>query len=273
MTKVTRLAAATEVGRLVNCWVVDVGDGLVTVDSSLLRSDALAHRAAIEAMGKPVVAALVTHGHPDHVVGLDALLDGIDVPVYGVPGVAEVMRTYEPVYEGRAKELPEHERVGSWKYPDVELADGQVLDFADASLRVQDIGNGGDCRANSVFWLEAAADAAGVFTADLALRAHPWLFDGGLLSWLANLDRLAADIQAVGRVYPGHLDATDASVLTDQRDYLLRYAGEVKELADGTGALTAEAVRELERRMIASYPQLPLRELIAAGATAVAAQL
>ena len=273
MVEVIRLHAPTEAGRLVNCYVVDVGDGLVTVDSSLLAGDARAHRSAIDALGKPVVAALLTHGHPDHVVGLAPLLDGLDVPVYALASVTEVMRGYEPIYAQRSQAIPAEHRVERWLYPTQEVEGGETLQFGDVRLTVEDIGNGGDCRANSLWWLSEGGEQAGVFTGDLALRAHAWLLDGGLLDWIGNLERLLPRLSSAGTLYPGHLGPDDGSVLTAQREYLLAYVAAVKDLGGDRGALGDAQVKELQERLVGAYPGYPLAELVAEGAAVVAGQL
>jgi glyoxylase-like metal-dependent hydrolase (beta-lactamase superfamily II) len=57
--------SAAESGLLVNSYLVDTGDGIAVVDTGLLRSDARALRARLDALRAPLRAVLLTHPHPD----------------------------------------------------------------------------------------------------------------------------------------------------------------------------------------------------------------
>ena len=51
-------------GAFVNAYVVETASGVVAVDGLLQVSAAKEMRAAIERLGKPLLAALLTHSHP-----------------------------------------------------------------------------------------------------------------------------------------------------------------------------------------------------------------
>ena len=98
---------AGEAGLFVNAYLVEGPDGVVAVDGGLLVSDARAMRARLDALGKPLAAVFVTHGHPDHFNGVVELVRGAgDVPVYAtaegravVADVAEAKRRqWGPTY-------------------------------------------------------------------------------------------------------------------------------------------------------------------------------
>jgi glyoxylase-like metal-dependent hydrolase (beta-lactamase superfamily II) len=85
-------------GLFVNSYLVETDDGVVAVDGSLLVSDAHAFRARLDALHKPLLAVLVTHGHPDHFNGVIELVRGQgDVPIYATPeGRAVIDEMAEP---------------------------------------------------------------------------------------------------------------------------------------------------------------------------------
>lgn len=56
-------------GALVNAYLVETNRGIVAVDGTLAVSDGRALRAQVESLGKPFLAVLVTHAHPDHYGG------------------------------------------------------------------------------------------------------------------------------------------------------------------------------------------------------------
>ena len=61
---------------LVNAYLVETQEGIVAVDGTLTVSDGRALRAQLEGLGKPLLAVLVTHAHPDHYGGIVELVGG-----------------------------------------------------------------------------------------------------------------------------------------------------------------------------------------------------
>src|SRR5215469_5748848 len=86
---------ASPQGLSVNCYVVEGRRGLVAIDSALTVSDAKSLRAKVDALGKPLLAVLLTHGHPDHYNGVAYLVEGRTVPVYATTAVARVIREWD----------------------------------------------------------------------------------------------------------------------------------------------------------------------------------
>jgi glyoxylase-like metal-dependent hydrolase (beta-lactamase superfamily II) len=82
--------SAAEPGLFVNSYLLETTAGVVLIDASLLVSDAQALAARLTALHKPLLAAFVTHAHPDHFNGLPYVV-GADVPVYATAAVAATM--------------------------------------------------------------------------------------------------------------------------------------------------------------------------------------
>lgn len=55
--------------------IVETAEGLVLVDTQLLRDYAQQFRAYAEGLGKPITHVIVSHGHPDHYFGLEYFED------------------------------------------------------------------------------------------------------------------------------------------------------------------------------------------------------
>ena len=76
---------------LTNAFLVETAESLVAVDTMMTVSDARALRRHVDAIGKPLRAVLVTHGHPDHYNGTGDLLEGFGkIPVIATAGVDAV---------------------------------------------------------------------------------------------------------------------------------------------------------------------------------------
>ena len=115
LTQLTRL-------RFVNAYLVREDDGLTLVDTTMGGDKAAGQLlAAAREAAAQIVRIALTHGHGDHVGGLDALKErlGADVPVL-MPELDARIHDGEQVVEGK---LP-----GSWPTlrtkPDVRLSEG-----------------------------------------------------------------------------------------------------------------------------------------------------
>jgi Metallo-beta-lactamase superfamily len=75
----------------VNAYLVETAAGVVAVDSLLTVSDSRAMRQALERLGKPLQAVLLTHSHPDHYAGLAQLVAENDVPIIAPQGVIDTI--------------------------------------------------------------------------------------------------------------------------------------------------------------------------------------
>src|SRR4030095_13254506 len=76
-------------GAFVTASLVETDSGVVAVDSLLTVSESRAMRQALVRLGKPLLAVLLTHSHPDHYGGLTELVAGLDVAVIAPPGLID----------------------------------------------------------------------------------------------------------------------------------------------------------------------------------------
>jgi glyoxylase-like metal-dependent hydrolase (beta-lactamase superfamily II) len=257
---------AAEAGLLVNSYLIEAADGVVLIDANLLRSDIRALGARLEALHKPLLAAFVTHAHPDHFNGLP-LLAGDDVPVYATAAVADTIERsddakraqWAPVY---GDEWPDRHRV-----PDHPLSDGDAVEVAGLRLTAHAVGPA-ESHADSYFTLDDHA-----FIGDLAFNGtHPYVADGHTGEWLAALDTLTGAL--AGRtLHPGHGAPGGVAMLAEQRRYLMMYRETVHRLAAGEPTLSDPQREELTAVLSRFLPGAPLAWMIALGADAVAAEL
>lgn len=273
-TPTVHMYTAADTGLFVNSYLLETGDGIVAVDTNLLVDDIAALRARLDALHKPLLGVLITHAHPDHYNGAEALTAGTDALVYAPPGVARAIaeiaqakrERWAPVY---GDQWPQHTR-----YPDIELNDNQVLELGGLRITAHDLG-AGESHADGYHHVQADDDTRPLaFIGDIAFHGtHPYTADGHTSSWLDLLDRLENELAGTRRLFPGHGAPTGIDVLAEQRRYLLHYRELVRHLADGQPHLSDAARAALERSMNRYLPQAPLSWMIGLGADAVAAEL
>lgn len=261
--------SAGPAGLLVNAYLVETRNGVVAIDSTLTVSDSTALRQQLDAIGKPLLAVLLTHGHPDHYNGVTALVTGNDVPIVATAGVAQVIEQYDEAKEVQWSEVFGNEWPAVRTFPNQIVADGETLTFDGVGFTVTALG-AGESHSDS-YWV---MDGKHAFIGDLVLhQVHAYVADGHTTEWLENLDRVEAALADVAVVYPGHGEAGGLDMIAWQRAYLEHYRAAVEELAAGQPTLTDEAKAELVQRMKAFLPTDVLEFLIGLGADAVAAEL
>jgi glyoxylase-like metal-dependent hydrolase (beta-lactamase superfamily II) len=241
--------ACGEAGIFVNAYLIETPRGVVAVDATLSESESKTLRKELETIGKPLLAVLVTHPHPDHVAGITNLV-GTDAPkIIATQPVLDLMRRLEEPKRKQWGPVYGEEWVARWTYPNTVGQSGEQFIFDRVTYSVLDVGPGGDSEANSVWFVESPKRAA--FLSDLVFNGtHSYVADGHLLAWLANLSRLDRLCAGMDMVFPGHgAAAAPEQLIAAQRAYLLTLAAHVKELADGRPDLSNDAKKELERRM------------------------
>ena len=260
---------AAESALFVNSHVVTTADGLLLVDATLLVSDARALADRLARTGKPVLAAFVTHPHPDHFNGLPYVIDE-DVPVYATAAVAQVIK--ESAEDKRAQWQPTYgaEWPDRYRVPDRTPAGGTV-DVGGLRVHLHDVGPA-ESHADSYLVVESGT-ARAAFIGDLAFDGvHSYTADGHSGQWLDVLDRLTGELAGL-TLYPGHGAPGDVSLLARQQRYLRTYREKVRELAGGADRLTEEQKLELAGTMTGLLPDATLTWLIGHGADAVAREL
>ena len=264
--------ASGELGIFANAYALETANGVVAIDATLTKSESRAFRAEIATLGKPLLAVLVTHAHPDHIAGITELVHGSDVPVVALASVKALMEQTEAAKHAQWGPVYQQEWIQTWTYPTQLVEDRETVVFDGVTYRVYDLGPGGDCDANAIWVVETEPKVA--FVGDLVFNGiHSYVADDHILGWLANLERARVLLQDIETIYLGHGKPGSLDLLNTQREYLLAYCAAVKEFVQGAPALTEAGKQALIARMEQYLPAAPLTFLIGLGADAVAAEL
>jgi glyoxylase-like metal-dependent hydrolase (beta-lactamase superfamily II) len=270
---VVHMHSCGEGGIFVNAYLVETRAGVVAIDSTLTETESKAFRKEVEALGKPLLAVLVTHPHPDHVGGITNLVANDKLKIVATQPVLDLMRRLEEPKRKQWTPVYGAEWVQRWTYPNTIVKSGEKLTFDGVTYSVLDLGPGGDSEANSAWFIEGPKRTA--FLSDLVFNGtHSYVADGHLLAWLANLAHVERLCEGMDPVFPGHgTPASSKQLVAQQRDYLLTLASHVKELAGGKPSLGDAAKAELEKRMTAQYPDAGLTFLIGMSADPIAREI
>ena len=259
---------STPGGALVNAYLVDTSDGIVAVDGTLTVTDGRALRARLEALGKPLLAVLVTHAHPDHYGGIVELVGSDDVPVLATAGVDAVIRRDDALKEETLRPMFGDEWPRERMFPTRIVSDGDRVDLGGTSFTVLDLGPG-ESPHDSVWFL--GDERRTVFLGDQVYdRKHAYLADGFFEEWLGHLDRLQRELPVDATLHIGHGGPVTPARFDEQRVYIETFVDAVRN-ADWSQPDNARAA--VVERMTTLLPTDELRFLMELSIDPVAARL
>ena len=226
-------------GNIVNTGFIVTDSGVVVIDSGPSKRYGEALRRAIAATtDKPVIQLLLTHHHPDHVLGNQAFGD---VPIGALAGTGDLLRQ-----QGEAMAENMYRMVGDWMRGTEVVLPTQVLEPGVLEVgghRLRLLGLSGHTGAD----LAILDENTGVlFAGDLVFyeRALTTPNSPGLGVWLKDLDTLQALPWKL--IVPGHGPvASDTAPFAQMRDYLGWLDGLMRD-----GAAQGDDMAEMIRRPI-----------------------
>ncbi|QYN03815.1 quinoprotein relay system zinc metallohydrolase 1 [Pseudomonas protegens] len=226
-------------GNIVNTGFIVTDSGVVVIDSGPSKRYGEALRRAIAATtDKPVIQLLLTHHHPDHVLGNQAFGD---VPIGALAGTSDLLRQ-----QGEAMAENMYRMVGDWMRGTEVVLPTQVLEPGVLEVgghRLRLLSLSGHTGAD----LAILDENTGVlFAGDLVFyeRALTTPNSPGLGVWLKDLDTLQALPWKL--IVPGHGPvASDTAPFAQMRDYLGWLDGLMRD-----GAAQGDDMAEMIRRPI-----------------------
>lgn len=173
----------------------DAGEA-VLIDAGVSASEVLDY---LEKNGLELKAVLLTHGHPDHLLGLKGVVDATDAPCYMHPADAAMAENIPPTFlhmMGLSDlELPEEF---------LPLEDGQELELAGMKFKV--LHTPGHSSGSVCFLTDGV-----LFAGDLVFHGSIGRtdFPGGSMQTLLNsVKEKVFTLPNETRILPGHMDAT-----------------------------------------------------------------
>jgi glyoxylase-like metal-dependent hydrolase (beta-lactamase superfamily II) len=225
-TVVHRFPVAQE-GAFVNAYLVETAAGVVAVDSLLAVSDSHAMRHALEGLGKPLQAVLLTHSHPDHYAGLAQLVAEDDVPIIAPQGVIDTVARDDAAKDAIVGPMFGEEWPSRRIFPNTPIRDGESVTFDGIRFTVIDLGPSESPHDSP--WI-LGTDAQTVFLGDQIYdHKHCYLADGFHREWLANIATLRERFPRDATFHIGHGGPVGGGMWDWQRGYIETFLAAVGE--------------------------------------------
>lgn len=240
----------------VNSYIFSNGESLVVMDVQRATSEAKKLADVIKAKNLPLTHILISHGHPDHYIGMDRLLKEFpDAKV--VVGSKEIKKdiisfsTYmegigwldkEPTLKPKSDTNPD----GFDYEANIHVLDGNELTLkGGGALTLQVHSEPTESDHLTTICVE---DINGLFTADFGYnKVHLWMgagvTDAHIDNWRAQLVKFQEEYKDKNpTVYPGHGDHTDTGLFAE----LVQYIDDFKKIT-ANATSREEAMVEMKK--------------------------
>jgi glyoxylase-like metal-dependent hydrolase (beta-lactamase superfamily II) len=200
-------------------WIETPGGGLIVIDTQRDTIHAAQAVKAVQAVGKPVRAILITHAHPDHYTGIGQFKAAFpDAIVYASKATTTAIR--DDTYGWSAITQKEAPAITPRTFvpPDKAFEDNATLQIDGVTIITRELG-AGEAHDTTAYYLPASGD---LYAGDAILnRLHGPLVEGNTGPWLGIIDQLDALYPNVRIVHPGHgVSGPKQPMFDDERMYL-----------------------------------------------------
>lgn len=258
-------------GRIANLGVVIGRDGVAVIDAGVSRAEGQDLHVAIRRLTDlPIRHLILTHMHPDHVMGAEVMAEA-GARITAHHALPQSLQARADSYLHSLRDLyPAPEWIGTRiALPDRLVSDRDRIDLGDRHLDLQAWPT---AHTDSDLTVRDSATGA-LFTGDLIFRDLTPVVDGSLQGWL---DWMAGDPAAgAGLIIPGHGPAATswAEAATPQQDFLTALAARTRSaIAEGLPLSQAvPAIAEAMQPLAGSWNSFPAT--VARNATVVYKEL
>jgi glyoxylase-like metal-dependent hydrolase (beta-lactamase superfamily II) len=218
---------SAEYSATVNSWIIEGPTEMGLVDAQLVMPEGERLVELLRARNKRLAWVWITHAHPDHYAGLQAVAAAFPgVPLRARPATVTeapaLLREYDAPLQ---RFFP-----GEMTTQPVALTafDGDALEVDGVSIQIVDL-TGGEHTSTTALVIPSSR---AMLIADLVYhRVHPWLNELDTDGVLRHVDALALR-DDVDTFYPGHGEPFDKAYLPVYRKYVLDFLADAKVAKD-----------------------------------------
>lgn len=242
---------SSEAGAWSNSYLISGASVAILFDVFMVSAEAAELAKEIEKSERTLQTVFISHAHPDHFMGLDAIVDRFPaVRVVSTPNVVHDVRQDGPWMTSILQSKLGSSGPKRLVIP--EPLNESVLHLGGNELEVVEFG---ECESKHIACLFAPALRT-VFSADLVYNgAHLYVAEKHIASWLERLDEFAAFADnRVSTIQPGHGAAGGLGLIGQTRSYL----------NDFTEAVQTGSPSAVEQQILAKYPAYHVKQFLTA---------
>ena len=224
---------SAEYSATVNSWLLETASEVAVVDAQLVMPEAQQVVELVRSTGKKLAWVWISHGHPDHYAGLEALAKAFPgVPLYARPSTVtdgpEILKKFDAPLQ---KFFPGEMTSGPVTLTPYTAA---TLSIGGVEVKIVDVAGG----EHTTSTLLVIPSLRGALVGDVVYnKVHPWLNERDDVGVLQQIDMLGT-LADVDTFYPGHGEPFGRDFLPVYRGYVTDFLAEVPQAKDGNDLVT-----------------------------------
>src|ERR687890_248249 len=212
----------------VNSWIIESKNGVVVIDTQRQLSEGKNVLEEAKKINKPILGVIITHPHPDHINGAEALLNGTaNVPIYSTQSTVDIMKNDKGGLIALSKQILGNDYSNQTILPNNIVKSGKNITIDEITYNFEDIGPGeaGDM---TLIYLPSQKI---LFTGDVVNnRMHPFLAEGHSSEWIKQIEYIMQNYSDAEILFPGHGQSGPPKTLLDEQlNYINTFRSLVEE--------------------------------------------